>query len=310
MTIPSSGHLPPAPPGQTGTVSPGSGPLRHRPGATCDACPWVGTWIDPVPYYAYPSRLNYCYRVEPATSIKLKHQTTYCLSSNYSRCPIYRQKEKMLLPAKKAKTIRLMQWRPLAGVQWPGWESLPRPTRQTTLRFALFLLFVTAALLLAAGWYYNGGVAALPPPETAAATNSAGLLATERPWTPSPSPTATPSATATSTPTATATATKRPPSTTPPTPSPTATTVTATETPLPTATAAGCLPPAGWGEYVVRPGDTLFRLGQRFGATVEALQQGNCLGTVRVIYVGQRLFVPGPEPTATATAEETTGDVE
>lgn len=274
----------------------GAGEARGRNLAMYEACPWVGTQRDPVPYYAFPARNNYCYRVKPAASIKLEHQETFCLSSNYVRCPIYRQKGTVALPDRWAKWKRVRLGRPFASIaQW-------RPSRQAVARFVLFLLFVAAAMLLAAGWYYQGGIAAWLPAELVAATATAGSAVgvTEVTITPSPTftdtPTVTPSATATTTPAATMT--KRPSATATATPSPTVTEPAAQETAAATEAStpvSGCVPPAGWVEYVVRPGDSLFRLGQRYGATIGALQQGNCMGNVRVIYVGQRLFVPGGE---------------
>jgi LysM repeat protein len=298
MSIPLSEQPSPTPEGRTGQVGLPNGVLPERGGVTCEACPWVGTWRDPVPYYAFPARVNYCYRVKPATSIKLEHQTAYCLSPNYIRCPIYRQQEVVVLPDRAAKRKGVKLGRPLGSGRWP------RPSRQAVSRFVLFLLFVAAALLLAAGWYYQGGVAARLPTEMgipATATDVPGVLVTEAVVTPSPSATRVPTVTPTATPTnrPTATATKRPAATVTDTPMPSATTTSPAVTETPTVT--GCVPPAGWVEYVVRPGDSLFRLGQRFGATVVALQQGNCMGSGKVIYVGQRLYVPGVEVTPTAT---------
>ncbi len=53
--------------------------------------------------------------------------------------------------------------------------------------------------------------------------------------------------------------------------------------------------PAAHGfEYVVRPGDTLARLAERFGVTVAALQHANGLSD-DIIYVGERLEIPEAE---------------
>ena len=75
-------------------------------------------------------------------------------------------------------------------------------------------------------------------------------------------------------------------------------------TPLPTASAQvqmliaptmGCGPFQGWiMGYVVRPGDTLYRIALRYRTSVSDLKQGNCK-TSSFIYVGERLWVPhGP----------------
>ncbi len=45
--------------------------------------------------------------------------------------------------------------------------------------------------------------------------------------------------------------------------------------------------------YIVRPGDTLSAIAYRYGTTVAALAQANGLRDPRLIYVGQRLVIPG-----------------
>lgn len=87
-----------------------------------------------------------------------------------------------------------------------------------------------------------------------------------------------------------------------------------TPTPLPTIAATAtfipptvCAPPTYWVVYIVRPGDTLFRLGVLVGLTTDALQSANCLASDQ-IYVGQRLFLPfipaRPSATPTSTATQ------
>jgi LysM repeat protein len=76
----------------------------------------------------------------------------------------------------------------------------------------------------------------------------------------------------------------------------------ATPVPVPTAApaAAGAAGVAGAGnKYIVRWGDTLFSIAQRFDVTVDAIKQANGL-TSDFITVGQELIIPGatipPEP--------------
>jgi LysM repeat protein len=63
--------------------------------------------------------------------------------------------------------------------------------------------------------------------------------------------------------------------------------------PVPTVTIIPCGPPAGWVKnYIVQPGDTLFRIAVSYNITYPQLQRGNCMGSSTVIYTGQRLWVP------------------
>jgi LysM repeat protein len=59
-----------------------------------------------------------------------------------------------------------------------------------------------------------------------------------------------------------------------------------------------CGSPYTWVVYIVRPGDSLFRLSQVYGVTVAELQQANCLGTTTTLHTGQVLYVPPTAPFA------------
>lgn len=62
---------------------------------------------------------------------------------------------------------------------------------------------------------------------------------------------------------------------------------------VPTVTVIPCGPPAGWVKnYIVQPGDTLFRIAVSYNITYPQLQRGNCMGSSTTIYTGQRLWVP------------------
>jgi len=100
-----------------------------------------------------------------------------------------------------------------------------------------------------------------------------------------------------------------------PAPTPTATltpvVLTPTITPTPTTTPTPylqetlCGPPAGWVVYVVRSGDTLYRLSVMLGVSQNALMEANCL-TNPYLYAGQRLYVPFiPAAPATPTPTNT-----
>lgn len=105
-------------------------------------------------------------------------------------------------------------------------------------------------------------------------------------------PTATPTATQTATPTATSV-----------TPTPTGTPPTATPTPTPTAT----LEPGQTVIYVVRRGDTLYSIAQRYGTTVQAIAQINNISNPSRIFAGQQLLIPrGTDVTPTPPPSSTT----
>jgi LCP family protein required for cell wall assembly len=79
------------------------------------------------------------------------------------------------------------------------------------------------------------------------------------------------------------------------------TSAVASPTPL---TPPPCVPPDDWTIHIVQEGNTLYSLGRRYGTDVDTLMRINCLNT-HTIFIGQRLYVPGP--TATPTIPPATG---
>lgn len=83
---------------------------------------------------------------------------------------------------------------------------------------------------------------------------------------------------------------------------PTGGTVPPTQIP-PTGVPPTAAPPAQSSTYTVQPGDTLARIAARFNTTVAAIAQANGITNPNLIYVGQRLTIPGagqvpqPQPT-------------
>jgi len=65
--------------------------------------------------------------------------------------------------------------------------------------------------------------------------------------------------------------------------------------PVPTRTPVPCGAPKSWVLYIVRQGDTLYRLSQAYGVTVTDLEKANCL-TGSLIQIGQSLYVPPWSP--------------
>lgn len=73
--------------------------------------------------------------------------------------------------------------------------------------------------------------------------------------------------------------------------------------PVPTVTVIPCGAPSGWvRNYVVQPGDTLFRIASYYNITYPQLQRANCMGSSSTIYTGQRLWVPNIPPRIPTTA--------
>jgi LysM repeat protein len=70
-------------------------------------------------------------------------------------------------------------------------------------------------------------------------------------------------------------------------------------------------PSGGGGTYIVQPGDTLFRIAARFGVTIQAIMSANGINNGNLIFVGQRLTIPGasgaPAPTPAPTQPPATG---
>ncbi len=58
-----------------------SGPL------TSHFCPWLGSEIDRVTRYGYPSEANICYSPRAPQPLTPSHQEQYCLSARYETCP-------------------------------------------------------------------------------------------------------------------------------------------------------------------------------------------------------------------------------
>ena len=94
----------------------------------------------------------------------------------------------------------------------------------------------------------------------------------------------------------------------PPLPTPTATRASEPERPTatePQPTVKVCGPPPGWVIYIVKPGDTLYRLSRILGVTVADLQLANCLSNPSAIQAGMPLYVPFLPITPTFTPTRT-----
>ncbi|MDX1662577.1 MAG: LysM peptidoglycan-binding domain-containing protein [Candidatus Promineifilaceae bacterium] len=344
-------------------------------------CPYLGLPDDPETNYLFAVSMHQCHNVEPQTAVRLDHQQRYCLSSEYSRCPLYQAPEKVKLPHKPAIPLgglggafaRLTlptgalsvreacrSWRQSLALNRlaarrlskmtlprPSLPQLSLPRRKTVRRTllvgtALSLLITVIVILFANRAALQEGMAADPgnrrsPLEVeesvrrgradALVSAPLALSAEAVAGAASPSPTPAPTRAVRDTPLSVEAlhAGKKSPTPTRPQatatePAPTEPPPTATEPPPtepppePTATAtsaeATCGAPAGWVLYTVAPGDTLFRIALRSGASLTQLQRANCLGNSYKIYGGQRIYVPrylaAPQPSPTPLPVEPT----
>lgn len=57
----------------------------------------------------------------------------------------------------------------------------------------------------------------------------------------------------------------------------------------------------GGTNYIVQPGDSLYKIAQRYGTTVDAIVDVNDLANPNLIFVGQLLVIPGTAPAAPST---------
>lgn len=162
--------------------------------------------------------------------------------------------------------LRWLATAPVAPPPPPA--SSPRRSGWLISALALVAILVLFALVV---WQQRAGHPVAAPPATILASSTTlPLLATA---TTTPPPTATPSPEPSPSPTASATPTNTP-----------------TLTPVASATPS-CTPPAGWRSITVRRGETLQKLGQRYGVRPARLRAANCLPSNR-IRPGQQLYVP------------------
>jgi LysM repeat protein len=81
---------------------------------------------------------------------------------------------------------------------------------------------------------------------------------------------------------------------------------TATPIPPPGTTPNPTPPPTSSQTYIVRPGDTLSAIARRFNTTIAAIAQASGITNINLIYVGQRLVIPGGGPVSTSPPPSTT----
>lgn len=85
------------------------------------------------------------------------------------------------------------------------------------------------------------------------------------------------------------------PVTTEPYPGPAEPTPETVETPATAIPEPTPAPPTGETVHVVQPGETLFRISQRYGVSVETIAAANNIADVNRLNVGQQLIIPGSD---------------
>ena len=236
------------------------------------ACPYLGISSDPATRFAFPSDGHRCYATGKTVHINQSKQSRDCLTGQHVTCSLFVQ----AVPSARTET------RPKPDA------TTDRPTggrqgkRSLAVILAILLIAVAASAVLAATGQLQGlGIT------TAATATPAPTPAPTAAPTPMPTPKPTPKPTPEPTPAPTPTLTPQP---TPiPTPEPTA-------TPTPTGTPAQTTPPGrpgpGQFAYMVRSGETLTILADRFGVTVNAIVALNGIKDKNMIITGTTLLIP------------------
>jgi LysM repeat protein len=79
----------------------------EKKGNNVFACPHLGQEDDPCTYSSYASHRNICYRTRQRAIPLLDHQSEFCLSENYLKCPVYQLNENAVFPGEyKLKNIK------------------------------------------------------------------------------------------------------------------------------------------------------------------------------------------------------------
>ena len=279
-------------------------------------CPYLGMAEDPATSFAFPTPANHCFSRRSPSSIEVHHQETFCLTGQYTTCPLFQEAASGIpesqpaprqlrhsLPALLSKNVRTL------------FTASPAGARLRTIFNTRSLAVVTSIVLLVMLFYFGRDSLGALSAAINGGDGAAGNLTAEAPTATRPivvlsdnvtsSPTiAPPTASPTSSPTARPSATRTPaliatPSSTPDVTVTSEIEPTATATPTPEATSCG--PPPGWVSYIVQPGENLFRISLRYNISMALLIEANCL-TSSNVFAGQSLFVPFQAPPSTSTA--------
>lgn len=261
-------------------------------------CPFLGIPGDDTTYYQYPSRTNYCYVPNEPEPIRFEHQEAFCLTADFSRCPVYRVEGATSLP--------------------PDIRGKEKGVQTTRNRVGLLVSVLSLGAILALGFFIFGPRFGLNLLSSANSPTRTATPTVER-----TTPTRTPSLTSSATeipaeivfltatpilavsPTATKTSTSLPPSLTPlPTHTATQTLIpTQTFTPLPTLTPTyypSPIPDFGTPYatdpplviHLVAEGQSFTYIAELYQTTPEVLTAVNQLIPGQSLWIGLRIVVP------------------
>lgn len=61
-------------------------------------CPYIGLADNSSTNLSFPSEGNFCHHASPVAPVKLEHQERFCLTAQYSACPVYQMRTRGPLP--------------------------------------------------------------------------------------------------------------------------------------------------------------------------------------------------------------------
>lgn len=230
-------------------------------------CPYLGSRIDPDTAFSYATPENLCFRAEPVSSIELSHQERFCLDKTYTHCPIF-----LFYKRDAAEGIA----RTPTGITQPD-----LPARYFKYQKPLMVILAILALFVVFFLGWNAYMQRAPGRQTEQAVIAnaktqlalTGLVGVEMTLTPGVAVS---------------------------NQSPVKRTVTPVKKPARLNSPTVCVPPPGWVQITLQPGDTLSSLSETYQTSTDLLRQANCLGQVDTLVDKASFYVQAQNPTYTA----------
>ena len=257
------------------------------------ACPYLGLVQDSRTHFAFATPAHRCHAKRRPAPVDLRHQATFCLTPGFPACKRFpagagAPRVVAAQPSLDAAEGRLLRRTPVIDVApriVPGQPTVavvsappaPRPQspgtspsatqRPLLIRLVIRLLALALFVLIAVVVVLASGVTG-PRPSVTGSTSVSGAPAQA---VPSANDIGTASPTAISTP------------------------VQASTSPAAPSRSVGATPAVARGRtYVVRPGDTLTSIAERYDVTPQAIRRTNRISDPNFLRIGQRLVIPMP----------------